>query len=77
MQSSSSTVELPRRITRKQKRLADKSLECLEADTRSTAHEEVCSAVLLRKISKLSNPHAYFCMPCASVLVLGIVVLCA
>ena len=42
MPSSSSTVELPRRITRKQKRLADKSLECLEADTRSTAHEEVC-----------------------------------
>ncbi|KAK9901371.1 hypothetical protein WJX75_008900 [Coccomyxa subellipsoidea] len=40
MPSSSSTVELPRRITRKQKRLADKSLECLEADTRSTAHEE-------------------------------------
>lgn len=40
MPSSSSTVELPRRVTRTQKRLADKSLECLEADTRSTAHEE-------------------------------------
>ena len=42
MPSSSSTVELPRRLTRTQKRLADKSLDCLEADTRSTAHEEVC-----------------------------------
>lgn len=44
MPSSSSTVELPRRLTRTQKRLADKSPDCLEADTRSTAHEEVCRA---------------------------------
>ena len=44
MQSSSSTVELPRRVTRRQKRLAEQDVACLEADTRSTARKQVMFA---------------------------------